>query len=132
MRPIISLCALAGVALVAMPVLASPRYKAADDSTESMLCVSAAADKHMRFRMNLAGTSYNLRSLPNLVTCNGAPIGEFAKNAGNDRNAGLLQRFYKVRGQVEIRDVQSSTEASPPAVADSAEPVILVGGRLLD
>lgn len=123
MRPIIPLCTFAGLALIATPALAAPRYQAADDSAESLLCVSAATDKHLRFRMNLEGTGYSLRSLTKLVTCNGAPIAEFAQIAGNDRLGQLLLRFPQPKGRVEVRDVQGSLGA--PAT----DGVILVTGR---
>ena len=82
-------------------------YVAADDNPISQLCVSAAVDKPIRFFVNMRDTGVSKNYVANRVTCNGINITSFARDAGNDRNYQMLNKYR--RGYVEINDLAQVT-----------------------
>lgn len=87
-------------------------YKAADNSPESHLCVTAATASKMKmnnevrtFRASTSkgtlGKSYRL--IANKLYCNGVDIAEFAAEAGNQKVADQLMKYRD--NNVQIRDI---------------------------
>jgi hypothetical protein len=95
-------------------------YVATDDNPASLLCVSAAMDKPIRFLVTMRDIGVPKRYIANSVTCNGMNITSFAQQVGNQRNYNMLKHHR--RGHVEISDL-----AQLPAATDS---VISVSGQV--
>ena len=85
------------------------KYKAADKSKASELCVTAATGSPIQLLVsvrdypNSNGIFGGFNYIANNVTCNGKFIGEFAKEAGNAHAADQFMKFNK--GTVQIRDI---------------------------
>ena len=101
---------------------AGVRYIAADDSTESKLCVSAAVDKHFRFenKVELSGIPY--KTVAAKLECNGINVAQFSADAGNSKVAEKLGRYAPMRGEVQIRQAQATQH-------DGKDVVVLVKGE---
>ena len=128
MRTFTRLSTVMAMTVIATATMAKTIYIAADDSTETQICVSAAMDSPIRFYTSVRDSGYSLRSISNNVTCNDAVIGQFASSAGNSRNARSLMRVYNGEGHVEIRDEVSLDDRAGFDVA-SADRVVYIKGR---
>ena len=90
------------------------QYKAADNSLESELCVSAATSSKLKMHSDIkdfrssALASENYKLVANKLYCNGMNIAEFAEQAGNFDVAEKLAKYRK--GNVEIRDIAKARQ----------------------
>ena len=94
-------------------------YKAADNSIESKMCVTAATAsslkmnnevRHFRPSASSASIGHNYRLIANNLYCNGVDVAEFALQAGNESVANKL-RNYRTKN-VEIRDLAKARHGS--------------------
>lgn len=132
MRPHISLFTITGILLASMQLQAAPTYVAADNSRESKLCVSAAMESRIGFRMDVEYSGIMMRTVANHLSCNDQPVAEFAQAAGNTANAAILQRYYTPKTRVEIREANTLKNIDNRWSSVEPDSVIRVGGTMLN
>lgn len=121
MRKVLVFSATAALVTLASTAHAGVRYVAADDSPESAVCVSAAADQFHTFNHKLKVNGMPLKVVAAKLDCNGVNVAVFSAQAGNAKVAKTLARYSPSRGEVEIRQAQTEQGA--------ADKVILVKGE---
>ncbi|NQD38190.1 DUF3718 domain-containing protein [Permianibacter sp. IMCC34836] len=108
---------------------AGVRYVAADDSKESLICVSAAVDHHMAFANKLERVGFTYKLVANKLDCNGQDIASFSAAAGNLKTASILARHSWSKGSVQIKEVAAANSDLRRPGAAQGDIVILVKGE---
>lgn len=116
--------AIAGLLCLPLTALAKTTYIAADDSKETVLCVSSATDSSLGFLRKQKHSGIPLRTVANKLYCNEQLVGDFAQQTGNNRVARLLQRLEIQKGHTEIKDVASQSQGK-----QEQDLVVMVRGR---
>jgi len=107
--------------------LQAVEYAAADDNPASLLCVSAAMDKPIRFLVTMRQIGVPKRYVANSVTCNGMNITSFAQQNENQRNYNMLKRHR--RGHVAISDLAQLPPATDAAISVSGQLKVVEAAR---
>lgn len=106
--------------LLSANVLASDKsYVTGDDSSVSKLCLAAASGSTIKLRslVKKVSTSNTLAGkymyISNNITCNGQPIAEFARDAGNFKVAKLLDK-HQTSATLDLAKVDSKQSDKTP------------------
>ena len=113
-------------ALIVLPATAGQvEFSAADDRTETKICVAAAANNLYQYKQKVESLSHrkNIHSIvANKLSCNGQPILKFAAAYNADDTAEFISKYsnYKITIEREVAKLDS-THNAPTKVVVSAD-----------
>lgn len=115
---------------IAMPAasFATTQYVAGDHSRATELCISAAKDAPIAFVVKQRESGYSPHFVARNITCNDVSISQFAKQAGNHRNAARIAKFMPYNAKTDILDL-SQQQAEKTSQQPEADTLIVVVGH---